>query len=46
MKGLETTACLKGLKELRMFTLEKTRFKRKHDSILKTPKRTISCKMD
>lgn len=35
VKGLESTTYEKGLKELRMFTLEETHFKRKHDSFFK-----------
>lgn len=46
VKGLETTTCAERLKELRVFTLEKTHFKRKYDSILKTLKRTVSYKRD
>lgn len=44
MKGLETTTYEEQLKELRMFTLEKTHFKRKHDRFFKNTKK--NCLME
>lgn len=39
VKGLETATCKERWKDLRMFTLENTHFKRKQDSFLRNTKK-------
>lgn len=45
MKGLETTACEERLKLLRMFTLEKTHFKRNMIVFLKNTEKNCLMKV-